>query len=172
MPSRSTLPRPSGQPSPSASSFSTMKCMFATVNEYISRRNASSPVHRQMSATVLGNFAVSSVLPGSASAPKKTLPSLTTSRTTLPLDPFSSRLTSRRALNVVLDRLELRGRDRRERGVLAVGGEQPRIVGEAGGEPAGVVDSPDRRGEVLARVRLEDLQAGRLLDRVGDVLLA
>ena len=74
-----------------------MKCMFATVNEYISRRNASSPVHRQMSATALGNFAVSSVLPGSASAPKKTLPSLTTSWTTLPLLPFSLRLTSRSA---------------------------------------------------------------------------
>jgi hypothetical protein len=74
-----------------------MKCMFATVNVYMSRRNALSPVQRQMSATALGNFAVSSVLPGSSSAPKKTVPSDTTSWTTLPVVPFSFRLTSRRA---------------------------------------------------------------------------
>ena len=56
-----------------------------------------SPVQRQSSATALGNFVVSSVLPGSASVPKYTEPSVTTSWTTLPLSPLIARLTSRRA---------------------------------------------------------------------------
>ena len=47
-----------------------MYFMFRTLKAYISSRNASSPVHRHTSATVLGNFAVSSVLPGSLLAPK------------------------------------------------------------------------------------------------------
>jgi hypothetical protein len=74
-----------------------MKRMLARAKPYISRRNASSPVQRQTSATVLGSLAVSSVLPGSASAPKYTVPSVTTSCTTLPLSPLRTWLTSRSA---------------------------------------------------------------------------
>jgi hypothetical protein len=68
MPSRSTLPLPSGQPSPSASRATAYR-MFRTAKSYMSSRKALSPVHRQISATALGNFTVSSVLPGSSLAP-------------------------------------------------------------------------------------------------------
>ncbi len=47
-----------------------MYSMFRTLKRYISSRNLSSPVHRHTSATVLGNLAVSSVLPASLLAPK------------------------------------------------------------------------------------------------------
>jgi hypothetical protein len=93
-PGRSTLPRPSGQPSPSSSSSEKMKRMFALVKPYMSSRNRRSPVQRQTSATALGNLAVSSVLPASASAPKYTEPSVMTSCTTLPLEPLMTMLAS------------------------------------------------------------------------------
>ncbi len=47
-----------------------MYSRFDFANPYISSRKASSPVQRQISATALGNLAVSSVLPASALAPK------------------------------------------------------------------------------------------------------
>ena len=53
---------------------------------------------------------------------------------------------------VVLDRLELADRDARERGVLAVGGEHPRVVGEAGADPARARDRPRGRRVLLALV--------------------
>ncbi len=62
---------------------------FDLAKSYISSRNASSPVQRQISATALGNLAVSSVLPASALAPKYTEPSVTTSWTTLPEESLS-----------------------------------------------------------------------------------
>src|SRR3954463_6661906 len=147
MPVRSTLPSPSGQPSPSASRRATMKCMFATVNEYISRRKASSPVQRQMSATALGNLAVSSVLPGvceRAEEDRAVADDLVDHLAAVAVELQAD--VAQRA-HVVLDRRELAERDGREGGVLAVGREQPRVVGEAGGEPARVVDRADRRGE-------------------------
>ena len=47
--------------------------------------------------------------------------------------------------HVVLDLLELAHRDARERGVLGVGGEHPRIVGVAGADPPGALHGPERR---------------------------
>ena len=85
-----------------------------------------------------------------ALAPKYTLPSVTTSCTTLPLSPLISSLTSRSARRWSVDRLELAGGDARERGVLAVGREQPRVVGEAGAEEADARHGPGGRGVLLA----------------------
>ena len=62
MPSRSTLPEPSGQPSPSSSSRSTTARMPRTEKSYSSSRKRSSPVQRQIRATALGYLTVSSVL--------------------------------------------------------------------------------------------------------------
>ena len=71
IPGRSTLPSPSGQPSPSSSRlFDDVAACRGVAKPYIPSRNASSPVQRQISATALGNFDVSSVLPGSSLAPK------------------------------------------------------------------------------------------------------
>ena len=72
---------------------------------------------------------------------------------------------------VVLDRLELAERDRRVRGVLAVDAEQPRVVRVAGADPA----HPRQRADVgplLALVRPAQVEPGRLLREVGEVLLA
>jgi len=72
-----------------------------------------------------------------------------------------------------LGRLELAERDRRERRVLAVGGEQPRIVREARAEPRDAAHRPERRRELLAAlVGPADLQVLGRLRRVGEVLLA
>jgi len=73
---------------------------------------------------------------------------------------------------VVLGHLELPERDRGEVGVLAVGGEDPREVGIAGGEPARVRDRAQRRRVLLALVRPADLQVGGRLGEIGQVLLA
>ncbi len=97
IPGRSTLPRPSGHRSPSASSSRKMYCMFRVVKSYISSRNALSPDQRQTVATAIGNLAVSSVFPAAARSPKYTEPSVTTSWATLPLSPLRTRLTSRSA---------------------------------------------------------------------------
>src|SRR6266496_3412845 len=67
IPGRSTLPRPSGHRSPSASSSRKMYCMFRVVKSYISSRNALSPDQRQTVATAIGNLAVSSVFPAARS---------------------------------------------------------------------------------------------------------
>ena len=96
MPGRSTLPEPSGQPSWSASRPVT-KRMARTEKSYSSSRNRLSPVHRQTSATALGNLALSSVLPASALVPKYTWPSGVTSWTTLPEWLLTISLTSRSA---------------------------------------------------------------------------
>jgi hypothetical protein len=72
---------------------------------------------------------------------------------------------------VVLDRRKLTERDRGERGVLAVGAEDPRIVGVAGGKPTSVRDGAEWRGELLALVSPADLQVGCRLGEVGEVLL-
>ena len=69
MPVRSTLPSPSGQPSPSASICSTTQCMPRTANGYSWSRRPLSPLQRHASASALGNLAVSSVLPADESAP-------------------------------------------------------------------------------------------------------
>ena len=103
---------------------------------YRSRRKRSSPVQRQTRATADGYFDDSSVLPASALAPKKTAPSGVTSCTILPLRPLITLRHVAQGAQVVLDRRELPGRDRRVRGVLAVGAEQPGVVGPAGAEPA------------------------------------
>ena len=58
---------------------------------------------------------------------------------------------------VVLDRLKLANRHRREGGVLAVGGEDPRIVGIAGAKPLGVPHRPQRRRVLGALVSPADL---------------
>src|SRR5450755_476822 len=62
--------------------------------------------------------------------------------------------------------------DGRERGVLAVGGEDPRVVGVAGGEPPGVRDRAERRRVLLALVGPPDLQVRCRLGEVGEILLA
>ena len=95
IPERSTLPSPSGQPSPSASSRFATYCRLRFANEYISSRNASSPVQRHTSATALGNLTVSSVLKSYVvvpsgfvcreSWPNQIDPSATASCTTTPL---------------------------------------------------------------------------------------
>ena len=51
---------------------------------YISSRKPASPVQRQISATVLGNLTVSSVLPGSLFWPNQFAPSAVISCVTLP----------------------------------------------------------------------------------------
>ena len=53
---------------------------------------------------------------------------------------------------VVLGGLELAERHRGERGVLAVGREDPRVVREARAEPARALHGAQRRGELLALV--------------------
>jgi hypothetical protein len=73
---------------------------------------------------------------------------------------------------VVLGHLELAEGDGREVRVLAVGGEDPRVVGVAGAEPAGVCDRPQRGRELLALVGPADLQIRGCLRGVGQVLLA
>ena len=107
MPVRSTLPEPSGQPSWSASSFFTTYFRLRTVKSYISSRNLLSPVQRQTSATVLGNFTVSSVLKSLVfvpsglvvceSWPNQTEPSDTVSCATTPDRLFRMSETSRNA---------------------------------------------------------------------------
>jgi hypothetical protein len=59
---------------------------------------------------------------------------------------------------VILDRLELPQRHGRERRVFAVGGEEPRVVREAGAEPACARDRAERRRKLLALVGPADLQ--------------
>jgi len=78
---------------------------------------------------------------------------------------------SRRA-EVILDRLELAHRDARERGVLAVGGEHPRVVGEAGTHPAGARYRPRGRRELLALVGPANLQVFGDSREIQEVLLA
>jgi hypothetical protein len=68
-----------------------------TLKSYIESRNLSSPVQRHNSATALGNFTVSSVLPALWFEPKYTSPVGTTSCATLPLRLFSRSLMSRSA---------------------------------------------------------------------------
>src|SRR4029450_11558653 len=96
MPGRSTLPRPSGQPSPSSSSVATY-FIALTLAGYRSLRNFLSPVQRQTNATAEGYFDDSSVLPGSGLAPKYTAPSCVTSCTILPLPLLTICDTSRSA---------------------------------------------------------------------------
>ena len=60
----------------------------------------------------------------------------------------------------------------RERRVLAVGGEQPRVVGVAGAEEGRAGDPADGWRVGLALVDEADPQAGRALGQVGQVLLA
>ena len=66
--------------------------------------------------------------------------------------------------HVVLDRPELADRHHRERGVLAVRAEQPRIVGEAGAQPAGARELARGRRVLLALVDPADLE---VLARTG-----
>ena len=61
-PVRSTLPEPSGQPSPSTSSRGRRPAGRAWRSRTSRRGSASSPVQRHTSATMLGNLIVSSVL--------------------------------------------------------------------------------------------------------------
>ena len=100
--------------------------MFASQKAYISSLKASSPVQRQIRATAEGNLAVSSVLPSSASDPKKTEPSVTTSWTTLPELAVVRLADVPQRPQVVLYGPELPGGDAREGGELAVGAEEPR----------------------------------------------
>jgi hypothetical protein len=72
---------------------------------------------------------------------------------------------------VVLGRRELPGGDRRERRVLAIGGEQPRVVGPARADPPHLADGAGRRWIHRALVAGEHVQVARLLNRVGEVLL-
>ena len=73
---------------------------------------------------------------------------------------------------VVLGGLELAERQSGERRVLAIGGEDPRVVGEPRSEPPGVGHRSERGRELLALVGPADLQAGGALREVGQVLLA
>src|SRR5215218_843106 len=102
MPSRSTLPLPSGQPSPSASRLARTYSRLRRVKSSISSRNPSSPVQRQISATALGNLTISSVLKSGLPSvnvplPCQTEPSATTSCTTTPEPSLSTSDTSRSA---------------------------------------------------------------------------
>ena len=70
MPVRSTLPEPSGQPSWSTSRLLVDLAAGCAWRSRTSRRgSASSPVQRQISATMLGNLIVSSVLKSFAMLP-------------------------------------------------------------------------------------------------------
>src|SRR4051794_37492745 len=71
-----------------------------------------------------------------------------------------------------LDALELAERDTRERRVLTVGGEHPRVVREAGADPGRAPDHALGRRVLLAFVREPDLQVLGALGEIGDVLLA
>ena len=73
---------------------------------------------------------------------------------------------------MVLDGLELAQRDRCERRVLAVGGEQPRVVGIAGADERDAVQRADRARVGLAAVDEADRQVLGRLREVGEVLLA
>jgi hypothetical protein len=73
---------------------------------------------------------------------------------------------------VRLRRLELAGGDGREGRVLAVGAEQPRVVREAGAEPARTLQRADGRRVLLALVGVAQPQPASLLDGVREVLLA
>ena len=182
MPGRSTLPEPSGQPSWSTSRRWSTTCRLRLAKSYISSRKPSSPVQRQMSATALGNLIVSSRVE------VVRLRAVGRGRLRVVAEPdraVRDRLVhddpravvedvgdvAQRA-QVVLGHVELAERHGREVRVLAVGGEDPRVVGEAGAEPARVGDRPERRRELLALVRPADLQVRRGLRQVGQVLLA
>ena len=81
-------------------------------------------------------------------------------------------LTSRSARRWSSIVCELAGGHGRERRVLAVGGEQPRVVGQAGADPARL-GRPCRPAAGTACPRSSaDLQVARLLHGVGEVLLA
>src|SRR6266498_1912906 len=194
MPGRSTLPEPSGQPSPSASRSTTNR-MARTAASYIWSRNPSSPVQRQTSATALGNLALSSVLPGSALVPKYTCPSGVTSCTILPERAFTRSLTSRRARRWSLigpnwpaatDPPDRRYRAGRRRVVPAlVAGEHPQVprglhgVGEVLLGPldaarqqrvAGQVH-PRPRGQRGARGDLGGQRPGRVAQGLGQLVV-
>ncbi len=79
---------------------------------------------------------------------------------------------SRSPAQVVLDRLELADGDAREGGVLAVRGEHPRVVREAGAHPAGALHRADGRGILPALIEPADLQVLGGAGEVEDVLLA
>ena len=73
--------------------------------------------------------------------------------------------------HVVLDHAELAERDRRVGGVRAVDREHPRVVGEARSDPA---HARERAlvGPLLALLGPADVEVGRELGEVGEVLLA
>ena len=106
------------------------------------------------------------------SCPNQFVPSETTSWVTTPEPSLRISDTSRRPQQVVLDLRELPDRHARERRVLAVGGEHPRVVREAGADPAGALDRPERRRELPALVDPADLQVLGDAGQVEDVLLA
>src|SRR3954451_19586573 len=72
---------------------------------------------------------------------------------------------------MVLHRLELAGGHGGKRRELAVGREQPRVVGEAGAEEVDAVHHAARRRVLLALVGPAHLEVLRLLLGVGEVLL-
>ena len=74
--------------------------------------------------------------------------------------------------HVVHRRLELAERDAGERRVLAVRGEQPRVVGPAGADEPHALDGADRGRVLLALLDEPELQVLGRLRGVGEVLLA
>ena len=91
-----------------------------------------------------GNLAVSSVLPGvgvGAEVDRAVGDDLVRDLAGVGVEVVGD--LAQRA-QVVLDRLELAERDRRERRVLAVGGEHPRVVGVAGADERRALDVVDR----------------------------
>ena len=96
-----------------------------------------------------------------------------TSWTTLPESPLIYSADVAQRAQVILDRLELADRDAGERGVLAVGGEQPRVVGPAGAEEAGPRAAARRAaGTAVPASTGRSSRSSDILHGVGEVLLA
>ena len=98
---------------------------------------------------------------------------MTISCATLPAAVVEQVRDAAERAQVRLGGLELAERDRRERRVLAVGGEQPRVVRVAGAEERRARDRAVRSsGRPCPGRRSAPSRSGRALRQVGEVLLA
>ncbi len=171
MPSRSTLPRPSGQPSPSSSRRRPDRAHPAPGEgvELVAEAVVAGPAPQQRDrARELDRLVGVSGVGVGAEVDRAVGDHLVHDLAAGAVVDLAH--VAQRA-QVVHHRLELAHRHARVGGVLAVGGEQPRVVGPARAQEAHRVEAALGRRVALARVGLADLEVLGELDRVGQVLL-